>query len=150
MPHDAVENQPKHARPLDGKQWLAWQNSDREDFVVAYLSGHFFGVKEACDVHDDLAPTDELKHAVYCRAKAPRYSYKSDSNGNPDLSKYTNVLTTFYTDHPEYQIVPCSRLMEFLTDDQHKTADDLYKMAKAGNFPAMGGSLGTAAGVAPE
>jgi hypothetical protein len=131
-----TEYQPRHPMPLNGKQWLACQNSDREDFVIAYLSGHFSGVKEACEIHDGLAPT------ISCRAKAPRYSYRSDSAGNPDLSKYTSVLTKFYTEHSEYQFVPCARLMEYLTDDQHKTADDLYSMAKAGEFPAMGGSLG--------
>lgn len=142
-----VEVQPKHAMPLDGKQWLAWQNADREDFVIAYLSGHYYGVKEACEIHDGLAPATSLHRSVDCRAIAPRYSYKSDSFGNPDLSKYTDVLTRFYTEHSEYRFVPCARLLVYLTDDQHKSADDLYIMAKAGKFPAMGASLGIAPGV---
>lgn len=100
------EYQPKHPMPLDGKQWLAWHNSDREDFVIAYISGHATGVKDACYVFDDLEPTISLRHAGHCRAKAPRYSYKSDSVGNPDLSKYTDVLTNFYNEHSEYQFVP--------------------------------------------
>ena len=44
----------------DGKQWLAWQNSSREDYVTAYISGYFYGVKDACFVFDDLEPTISL------------------------------------------------------------------------------------------
>lgn len=138
----AVENQPRRPATLDGKQWLAWQNANREDYVMAYISGYFYGVKDACFVFDDLQPTIRLKHALYCRAKAPRYTYKHDNVGNPDLSAYTDVLTKFYTGHPEYQSIPYVRLMPYLTDEQHKTADDLYNMAKAGKFPTSGGSMG--------
>jgi|CZKZ01.1.fsa_nt_gi hypothetical protein len=138
-----IENQPTRPMPLDGKQWLAWQNSNREDFVSAYIGGYFFGVEDACNVHDDLEPTISLKHAVHCRAKAPRYSFKSDSAGNPDLSKYTNVLTKFYTEHPEYQPISYVQLMQYLTDEQHKTADDLYKMARSGQIRTSGGGFGS-------
>jgi hypothetical protein len=146
----SVENQARRPVTPDGKQWLAWQNSNREDYVVAYISGYFYGVKDACFVFDDLEPTISLRHAGHCRATAPRYSFKSDSAGYPDLSKYTNVLTKFYTEHPEYQSIPYVLLMPYLTDQQHKTADDLYNMAKAGKFPTSGGSLGTGSGVPVE
>lgn len=43
-----------------------------------------------------------------------------------------------------------ARLIEYLTDDQHKTADDLYTLAKEGEFRAIGGSLGIGAGVPAE
>lgn len=138
-----VENQPKRPVALDGKQWLAWQSSNREDFVSAYISGYSKGVNDACFVFDDLEPTTSLRHAVHCRAKAPRYSFKSDSVGNRDLSKYTNVLTKFYTEHPEYQSIPYLQLTDYLTDDQHKTADDLFNMAKAGKIRTMSGGFGS-------
>ena len=146
----SVENQPRRPVTPNGKQWLAWQNSNREDFVTAYFGGYWFGVKDACSVSDDLEPTISPRHAAYCRATAPRYSFKSDSAGNPDLSKYTNVLTKFYTEHPECQSIPYVLLMPYLTDQQHKTADDLYNMAKAGKFPTIGGSMGMGSGVPSE
>jgi hypothetical protein len=127
----------------DGKQWLARQNSNREDYVMAFISGYSYGVEDACFVFDDLEPTVSLKHAVHCRAKAPRYSYKQDKIGNPALSAYTDVLTKFYTEHSEYQSIPYVRLMPYLTDERHKTADDLYNMAKAGKFPRSGGGFGS-------
>jgi hypothetical protein len=136
------ENQPKRRTPPDGEQWLAWQAPNREEFVSAYLDGYFFGAEDACNVFDDLEPTISLKHYVHCRAKAPRYSVKSDSAGYPDLNKYTDVITRFYTEHPEERTIPYARLMPYLTDEQHKTADDLYNMAKAGKFRTIGGGLG--------
>lgn len=140
------ENQSKREMPLDGKQWLAWQNSNREEFVRAYIGGYSSAVGDACYIFDDLEPTVSLKHAVHCRAKAPRYSFKLDSAGYPDLSKYTNVLTKFYTDHPEYQSISYFQLMQYLTDEQHKTADDLYKMAKTGQIRAYRGGVGSGSG----
>jgi hypothetical protein len=125
----------------DGKQWLAWQNSNREDYVMAYISGYSYGVRDACVLHD-LDPYVKPGHPGDCRAKAPRYSYKRDSVGYPDLSAYTNVLTKFYAKHPEYQSIPYVRLMPCLTDERHKTADDLYNMAKAGKFPTSEVGIG--------
>jgi len=144
-----VENQPKRPVALDGKQWLAWQSSNREDFVSVYIGGYNKGVRDACVLHD-LDPYVKPGHPGDCSAKAPRYSLKSDSAGYPDLSKYTNVLTKFYTERPEYQSIPYVRLMPYLTDQQHKTADDLHNMAKAGKFPTSGGSMGIGSGVQPE
>jgi hypothetical protein len=46
------ENQPKRPVALDGKQWLEWQSSGREDFVMAYIGGYSKGVREACVLHD--------------------------------------------------------------------------------------------------
>jgi len=141
----ATDNQ-KHPMPPDGKQWLAWQISNREEFVSAYVGGYSVGAPDACNVFDDLEPTISLRHAVHCEAKAPRYSFKSDGAGYPDLSKYTNVLTKFYTEHPEYQSISYFQLMPYLTDQEHKTADDLYKMARSGQIRVFrGGGVGSGA-----
>jgi hypothetical protein len=137
-----VENQPKRPVALDGKQWLEWQSSGREDFVMAYIGGYSKGVRDACVLHD-LDPYVKPGHPGDCSAKAPRYSLKSDSAGNVDLSAYTNVLTKFYTEHPEYQSISYVLLMPYLTDEQHKTADDLYNMAKTGKIRTSGMGLGS-------
>jgi hypothetical protein len=149
-PVTTVENQPRRPVTPDGRQWLAWQNANREAYITAYINGYFYGVKDACYVFDDLEPTVSLRHAVHCRATAPRYSYKSDVAGYPDLSKYTNVLTKFYTEHPEYQSIPYVLLMPYLADQRHKTADDLYDLAKAGKFPTYGAGLGAGSGGSVE
>ena len=44
------------------------------------------------------------------------------------------TLTNFYLSHPEYQNIPFEYLMQYLTDEQNKTADDLYRMAKSGEI----------------
>ena len=51
-----------------------------------------------------------------------------------DADVYAIVLTDFYTKHPEYQNVPYSYLLSFLSDRQFKTADELYQMALKGQL----------------
>ena len=130
----------------NGKQWLAWDSRDRDDFVDAYIDGYEFGVHDACEATDrqlDLKPGRTYEHdkdeivlpSGICRKGSPHYSkFKLIPNNDVDMSAYTGVLTGFYTKHPEYQDIPFEYLMLYLTDDQNKTADDLYKMAKYGEM----------------
>jgi hypothetical protein len=130
----------------NGKQWLAWDVYERDDFISAYIDGYQFGVLDACDVTDrllDLKPSRTYEHAKdeivlpsgVCRKGAPHYSkFKFVETGDADLGAYTGVLTRFYTAHPEYQNIPFEYLMQYLSDEQNKTADDLYNMAKAGEM----------------
>jgi hypothetical protein len=70
-----------------------------------------------------------------CQKGAAHYSrFKLISAGDPDVSAYTDTLARFYTEHAEYQGIPYEYLMQYLTDDQKKTADDLFKMATAGEM----------------
>jgi hypothetical protein len=91
----------------------------------------------------DLKPGHIYEHAKdeivlpsgVCRKGSPHYSKaRFVSNGDADISAYTAVLTKFYAAHPEYQEIPFEYLMQYLTDEQNKTADDLYKMAKYGEM----------------
>jgi hypothetical protein len=121
----STENHLKGASPRDGKQWLAWQSVNREDFVLAYINGYLLGVQDACAL-PDLEPDIRPKQAGDCRKGAPRYSnFMRDSVGNADVSSYTCVLTKFYAEHPEYQNIPYEYLMRYLTDEKLKTADGL-------------------------
>ena len=140
------ENHFAGASRHNGKQWLAWDSHDRDDFVSAYIDGYEFGVDDACDVTDrllDFKPGHIYEHAKdeivlpsgVCRQGSPHYSKaRFVSNGDADISAYTAVLTKFYVAHPEYQEIPFEYLMQYLTDEQNKTADDLYKMAKYGEM----------------
>jgi hypothetical protein len=51
-----------------------------------------------------------------------------------DFSAYTTVIREFYAKHPEYQNIPKSYLMSFLTNPNFKTADELYEMAVKGEM----------------
>jgi hypothetical protein len=68
-----------------------------------------------------------------CLARMEKYS-KARYTSGPDFSTYTDVITEFYTKHPEYQGIPFMNLMKWLSDRNHKTADDLYQMALKGEM----------------
>lgn len=136
-----TENHLKVASPRDGKQWLAWSSVSREDFVLAYIDGYYFGVKDACALPNP-DPKIRLKRTLDCRRKAPRFSTLTQDRVSVDVSTYAGVLTKFYSEHPEYQNIPFAYLMRYLSDEQHKTADDLYNMAKSAQIATncVGGS----------
>lgn len=121
----------------NGRQWLAWNSYDRDDFVSAYIDGYNSGVHDGCAATDhllDLKPGRTYQHdkdeivlpSGVCRKGSPHYS--------GDVMARTGTLTKFYSAHPEYQDIPFEYLMPYLTDEQNKTADDLFKMAKAGEM----------------
>ena len=60
--------------------------------------------------------------------------FKYDETSGPDLSAYTDVITEFYTRHPEYRAVLFVDLLKALSDRTYKTADQLYQMAVKGDL----------------
>lgn len=132
--------------PYRGGQWLAWNQADRDRWVSAYIDGYEFGVHDACNATDGLLdfkgnripehdPDEIPLPSGVCRKVAPHYSkFKPIADRESDVSAYTGVLSSFYTAHPEYQDIPYEYLMQYLTDEENKNADDLYKMAKTGEM----------------
>jgi hypothetical protein len=140
------ENQSVISSRHDGKVWLDWSDHERVHFIAAYIDGYEMGVHNACSAVDqllDLKTNHTYAHSKdeivlpsgVCRIAAAHYSrFKPNSDGDPDVSAYTDVFTRFYTEHPEYQNIPYEYLVQYLTDEQKKTADDLFKMANAGEM----------------
>jgi hypothetical protein len=52
----------------------------------------------------------------------------------PDFSAYADVITDFYTKHPEYRGIPFVNLVKSLSDRSYKSADQLYQMAVKGEL----------------
>jgi hypothetical protein len=51
-----------------------------------------------------------------------------------DFTPYTNVITDFYTKHPDYARVPFPTLLLFLGDGICDNADQLYQKALKGEL----------------
>lgn len=129
-----------------GTQWLSWSSTERSNFVYGYTQGYEEGMYRACKAVEDLSKKDELSHVgqgssphtfpyARCRAGVDEYSgFKIDVTTGPDFHTYTDTITEFYTKHPEYRNIPFLYLMQFLTDKERKSADDLYSMAKSGKL----------------
>ena len=128
-----------------GQEWLAWPSRVRVLFVAAYIDGYQEGVHNACDSTDRLLdlkankPYDHAKDEIVfpsgvCQKGAAHYTRFKPNAGDPDVTAYTEVLTRFYAEHAEYQDIPYEYLMQYLSDEQNKTVDDLSRMAKAGDI----------------
>ncbi|HTB97321.1 MAG TPA: hypothetical protein VK716_09960 [Terracidiphilus sp.] len=112
--------------------------------MAAYIDGYEEGIRNACAAAEhtlalkanqayDHSKDEIVLPSGVCWKGAAHYSrFKPNPAGNPDVTAYTDVLTRFYTEHGQYQNVPYEYLMHYLTDEQFKTAHDLYNMAKTG------------------
>lgn len=128
----------------NGVQWLGWSEDKRDLFVFAFIDGYKQGVSEACRAGDKLfdfkngvVPAhgkDEIPFpSGVCRLNTGDYSgCKVGAPEGHSCGAYTDIITAFYTKHPEYRSIPFEYLMQYLTDKEHKSADDLYSMAEAG------------------
>jgi hypothetical protein len=132
------------ASQYSGVQWIAWDDARRDAFVLAYTDGYITGTHDAClptDQSLDLKKGFILEHGKdeivlpsgVCRANAGNYSgCKENASEGQVCSAYTQVITAFYVKHAEYRNIPFEYLMRYLTDKEHKSADELYSMAKSG------------------
>lgn len=141
--------------PLDqaerAGQWLSWSESQRASYVQGFTSGYMKAAHDACEMADDLIQSDphprsypgDANHppnepSVVCLENMETYSHFGYlGNGTADMNAYTEVITEFYTRHPEYDDVPFPIIMVSLGDHSHKTADQLYQMAQRGELPIV-------------
>jgi hypothetical protein len=126
-----------------GKQWLSWSPSERNRFVHGFIDGYLIARQRTCDAADGLFEVG-LPHQLgdeqhptdipSGRCLAAVDTYSRFRHPTVDLSVYANPITEFYTKHPEYQGIPFTSLMEFLSDKKCSTADELFQMALKGKL----------------
>jgi hypothetical protein len=129
-----------------GPEWLSWSPGQRSTYVYGFISGYQEGTHEACDMAERLFGDLKTYHlgdehhpsdmpSARCLALMEEYSkFKYTEALGLDLSAYTDVITEFYTKHPEYQGIPFGNLLKLLSDRNSKTADQLYQMAVKGEL----------------
>ncbi len=136
-----------HPEQVDrGGEWLSWSPAERATYVNGFITGYLQGSNGACDVAQELfgdRKTYRLgdEHhpsempSARCLARMDSYSKARYSEGSgPDFTAYTDVITEFYTEHPEYRGIPFVNLVKSLSDRRYKTADQLYQMAVKGEL----------------
>jgi hypothetical protein len=129
-----------------GGEWLSWSPRQRATYVDGFITGYLRGSLSACEVADQLFEVGmphrlgDEQHpsevpSARCLARMEKYSKaKYTEASEQDFSAYTDVITEFYTKHPEYQGIPFMNLMKWLSDRNYKTADQLYQMAQKGEL----------------
>lgn len=122
-----------------GRQWLAWDSRQRENFVYGYIEGYQQGVNRSCQVSDrSSGRKDEPRRMgnsvagtstpANCYASVGQYSMiGGNESAGPDFGVYTAVITEFYRKYPESEDVPFTRLMEPLTGPTIPTAIELHR-----------------------
>jgi hypothetical protein len=130
-----------------GGEWLSWSPGERATFVNGFIAGYRQGSHGACDVAQELFGEPGKMYrlgdenhpsempSARCLARMEEYSKaKYTETSGPDFSAYADVITEFYTKHPEYQAIAFVNLLKSLSDRNYKTADQLYQMALKGEL----------------
>jgi hypothetical protein len=129
-----------------GREWLSWSPAQRGTYVDGFITGYLQGSLYACEATDRLFEVGiphrlgDEEHpsevpSARCLARMEKYSkIKYTEASGQDFSAYTDVITEFYTKHPEYQGIPFGNLMKWLSDRNYKTADQFYQMALKGDL----------------
>jgi hypothetical protein len=129
-----------------GGEWLSWSPGQRATYVDGFITGYLQGSLSACEVADQLFEVGmphrlgDDQHpsevpSARCLARMEKYSKaKYTEATGQDFSAYTDVITEFYTKHPEYRGIPFMNLMKWLSDRNYKTTDQLYQMALKGEL----------------
>ena len=118
-------------RDATGQEWLSWNPAERSAFTIGFIDGYLRGTRKACDAANDLFEVGKGHRlgedpSARCQSRIESYSKDADA--------YIAVLTDFYTKYPAYRNIPFIYLFFFLSDNQFKTADQLYKMALKGEM----------------
>jgi|SRR6267154_1843859 len=136
-----------HPEQLDrGGEWLSWSPGQRVTYVDGFITGYLQGSLSACEAADGLFEVGKPhslgdEHhpsempSARCLARMEEYSKAryTEASG-PDFSAYADVITDFYTKHPEYRGIPFVNLVKSLSDRSYKSADQLYQMAVKGEL----------------
>ena len=127
-------NDARRPDQLDGDEWIAWTQGERNAYVIGSIEGYWRASHDACRLADDLFEVGK-RHRLgqepsgRCQNHLENYSKMRMINSSVDVCAYTSVITEFYGKHPEFRNIPKGYLMSFLTDQKYKTADQLSEMA---------------------
>lgn len=128
-----------------GEQWLSWDTAEKSNFVIAYIQGYGDGIESSCnsvkEALNRVELKDEKENRYYifdtadCRSRLQIYTkMKLSTSREPDTSTYTDVVTGFYKNYPQYRGIPYVYLMQLLKGDNPPGVNQLYSMAQTGKM----------------
>jgi hypothetical protein len=142
----AAQVRPQEDEIERGGEWLSWSQGQRVTYVDGFITGYQRGFLSACKAADELFEIGKAHRlgdknhpsevpSARCLTRMERYSKAryTEASGR-DWSVYTDVITEFYTKHPEYRGIPFMNLVTLLSDRSYKTSDQLYQMALKGEI----------------
>lgn len=125
-----------------GAQWLSWNTKERDTYVSGFVDGYKTGTTQICASADEffgvknqsLGDQNSESASAACFAHRGDYSRQYSGAASVDFSAYAIVVTDFYTRHPDYRMIPFSRLMLSLRDGASTNAAQLYSRAQQGEL----------------
>ena len=128
-----------------GGQWLSWTASEKNAYVGGFIDGYLTGTTEICQAaghflkgenicsSDDRWETPSSASAA-CFASGGDYSKQYSGKAGVDFSVYANIITEFYTQHPDYRVVSFRKLMLSLRDGGCNSEGQLHQKALQGDL----------------
>jgi hypothetical protein len=128
-----------------GREWLSWNQAQRNTYVNGFISGYLTGSLYACASADELFEVGQSHRlgddhhpsdvpSARCLARRNNYSKCTYKGSSTDCSAYTKVITSFYKEHPENGKIPFPHLLIELGDEKCSTVDQLYELVKNGKI----------------
>jgi hypothetical protein len=127
-----------------GAQWLSWTATEKNAYVGGFIDGYLSGTTEICQAagqflkggnirsSGDRAETPSSASAA-CFATGGNYSKQYSGKAGVDFSVYANIITEFYTKHPDYRAVSFRKLILSLRDGVCNSEGQLYQKALRGD-----------------
>jgi len=128
-----------------GAQWLSWTASEKNAYVGGFIDGYLTGTTEICKAADHFLKAGDMSSrgeppdtnssaSAACFASGGDYSKQYSGKAGVDFSVYVNILTEFYTQHPDYRSVSFRKLMLSLRDGACNSEGQLYQEALRGDL----------------
>jgi hypothetical protein len=128
-----------------GAQWLSWSTSEKNAYVAGFIDGYRTGTTEICKAADQFLkagsissgggqPETNSSASAACFASGGDYSKQYSGKAGVDFSVYANMITEFYTKHPDYRAISFRKLLLSLRDGASNSEDQLYQKALHGDL----------------
>ena len=128
-----------------GGHWLSWTASEKNAYAGGFIDGYLTGTTEICqdaghflkggNMHSSGdRPQTPSSASAACFASGGNYSRQYSGNAGVDFSIYANIITEFYTKHPEYRAVSFRKLLLSLRDGASNSEGQLYQKALRGDL----------------
>jgi hypothetical protein len=128
-----------------GAQWLSWSASEKNTYVAGFIDGYLTGTTEICTAADHFGKGGKISSSgdpletnssasAACFASGGDYSKQYSGKAGVDFGPYVNIITEFYTEHPDYRAVSFRKLLFSLRDGASNGEGELYQEASRGDL----------------
>jgi hypothetical protein len=124
---------------------LSWTASEKHAYVGGFIDGCLSGTTAICQAaghflkggnirSSGARPETPSSASAACFASGGDYCKQYSGKAGVDFSVYANIITEFYTKHPDYRAVSFRKLILSLRDGACNSEGQLYQKAVRGDL----------------